>query len=185
MRYDASEIANYDLSSLRVLGSVGEPINPEAWKWYYQNVGKEKCSVVDTYWQTETGAHIAANLPGESLRLYILLNFVILFGRLGVVPMKPGSCTLPYFGIQFSLVDPATGLEVTEMEGEGVLCINKPWPSIARTVYGDHDRFLNVYLRPYKGKYFTGDGAKRDKDGFYWITGNLFNFPSHFHLIIV
>lgn len=157
MRYDASRIAEYDLSSLRILGSVGEPINPEAWKWYYTHVGREKCTIVDTYWQTETGAHIATNLPG-------------------VIPMKPGSCTLPCYGIDLLLIDPATGKEVPAVAGEeseGVLCVRSPWPSIARTVHGDHDRYLNVYLRPYPGLYFTGDGARRDKDGFFWITGRV------------
>lgn len=113
MRFDADPIAEYDLSSLRVLGTVGEPINPEAWKWYYEKVGRGRCSVVDTYWQTETGAHIASNLPG-------------------VTPMKPGSCTLPYYGIQFALIDSKTGQEVTGNEVEGVLCIKNHWPSIGK-----------------------------------------------------
>lgn len=154
MRFDAAPIKNYDLSSLRVLGSVGEPINPEAWKWYNENVGQGRCSIVDTYWQTETGGHLATNIPG-------------------VMPQKPGSCALPYFGIDFAIVDPVSGKEITTQEAEGVLCIKKPWPSIARTVYGDHDRYLSVYMRPYPGYYFTGDGCRRDKDGYYWITGRV------------
>jgi len=132
MRYDAKPIADYDLSSLRVLGSVGEPINPEAWRWYNDNIGQGRASVVDTYWQTETGGHIATNLPG-------------------IMPMKPGSCALPCYGIEFAVVDAASGKELEGNDVEGVLCIKRPWPSMARTVYGDHDRFLNVYTRPYPG----------------------------------
>ena len=154
MRFDAAPIANYDLSSLRVLGSVGEPINPEAWRWYYDNVGKEKCTIVDTYWQTETGAHLATNLPGAA-------------------PMKPGSCALPCYGIDFAVLDPSSGKELSGNEVEGVLAVKKIFPSVARTVYGDHDRYLNVYLKPYPGYYFTGDGCRRDKDGYYYITGRV------------
>jgi len=132
MRFDVAPIANYDLSTLRVLGSVGEPINPEAWRWYYTNVGREKCSVVDTYWQTETGGHIAANLPG-------------------VMSTKPGSCSLPGVGIEFAVLDPKTGVELEGNDVEGVLCIKRPWPGMARTVYGDHARYLDVYAKPYPG----------------------------------
>jgi acetyl-CoA synthetase len=154
MRFEAAPIAEYDLSTLRVLGSVGEPINPAAWDWYNVNIGRGKCSVSDTYWQTETGAHIATNMPGA-------------------MHAKPGSCALPYYGIQFAVLDPTSGVELEGNNVEGVLCIKKPWPSIARTVYGDHDRFLSVYTRPYPGYYFTGDGCKRDNDGYYWITGRV------------
>jgi acetyl-CoA synthetase len=156
MRHDTSPIhAAYDLSSLRVLGSVGEPINPEAWRWYRDHAGGGgRCSIVDTYWQTETGGHLAAPIPGA-------------------VPAKPGSCTLPYFGIQFAILDPTTGREITETVAEGVLCIKAPFPSVARTVYGDHSRYLNVYMKPYPGYYFTGDGCRRDADGYYWITGRV------------
>jgi acetyl-CoA synthetase len=155
MRHDPAPIrGKHDLSSLRVLGSVGEPINPEAWMWYYTHVGGGKCSVVDTYWQTETGGHLAAPLPG-------------------VIPAKPGSCALPYFGIEFAILDPTTGKEIIDTEASGVLCIKSIFPSIARTVYGDHDRYLNVYMRPYPGYYFTGDGCMRDADGYYWITGRV------------
>ena len=133
MRFDTAPISDYDLSSLRILGSVGEPINAEAWKWYYNHIGRGNCTVVDTYWQTETGGHIAVNYPG-------------------VTPMKPGSCTFPCYGIEFAILDPKTGVELAENDVEGVLCVKKPWPSITRTVYGDHDRYLNVYLRPYKGE---------------------------------
>jgi acetyl-CoA synthetase len=154
MRYDTEPITQYDLSSLRVLGSVGEPINPEAWHWYYHHIGKEQCTVTDTYWQTETGGHLAANLPG-------------------ITPMKPGSCTLPYFGIQFAVVNPQTGQEIEGNGVEGVLCIKKEFPSIARTVYGDHERYLTVYTKPYPNYYFTGDGCRRDEQGFYFITGRV------------
>lgn len=154
MRYDAAPIADYDLSSLRILGSVGEPINPEAWKWYYTNVGRGNCTIVDTYWQTETGGHLATNLPGA-------------------IPMKPGSCALPCYGIDFAILDSSTGKELEGNNVEGVLAIKKIWPSIARTVFGDHDRYLNVYTRPYPGYYFTGDGCRRDKDGYYYITGRV------------
>jgi acetyl-CoA synthetase len=154
MRYDPEPITHFDLSSLRVLGSVGEPINPEAWHWYYHHVGRDQCTVTDTYWQTETGGHLAANLPG-------------------ITSMKPGSCTLPYFGIQFAIVNPQTGLELEGTNVEGVLCIKKEFPSIARTVYGDHERYLTVYMKPYPGYYFTGDGCRRDEDGYYFITGRV------------
>lgn len=133
MRFDTEPIKSYDLSTLRVLGTVGEPINPEAWRWYNDNVGRGNCTIVDTYWQTETGGHVASNLHG-------------------VHPMKPGSCALPYYGIDFCVVDPTSGKEILGNNVEGVLCIKRPWPSIARTVYGDHDRYLNVYMRPYPGK---------------------------------
>eukprot|EP00602_Paraphysomonas_sp_CaronLab_P004813 CAMPEP_0185023728 /NCGR_PEP_ID=MMETSP1103-20130426/6367_1 /TAXON_ID=36769 /ORGANISM="Paraphysomonas bandaiensis, Strain Caron Lab Isolate" /LENGTH=628 /DNA_ID=CAMNT_0027556457 /DNA_START=170 /DNA_END=2056 /DNA_ORIENTATION=+ len=154
MRFDAAPIAKYDLSSLRVLGSVGEPINPEAWNWYFHHVGRGRCTVADTYWQTETGGHLAANLPG-------------------ITTMKAGSCTLPYFGIQLAVMDPTSGQELRGPGVEGVLCVKAIFPSVARTVFGDHDRYLAVYTKPYPGYYFTGDGCRRDEDGFYWITGRV------------
>lgn len=154
MRYPTDPINDYDLSSLRILGTVGEPINPEAWRWYNTHVGKERCTIADTYWQTETGGHVAVNMPGA-------------------VNQKPGSCALPYYGIEFAVVDATTGKELLGNEVEGVLCIKRPWPSMARTVYGDHDRYMNVYLRPYPGFYFTGDGCKRDSNGYYTITGRV------------
>lgn len=154
MKFDAKDIAKYDLSSLRILGSVGEPINPEAWEWYFTNIGKEKCTVVDTYWQTETGGHIATNLPGA-------------------IPMKPGSCGYPYYGIDFAVLDPTSGKELLDNNVEGVLAIKKPWPGMAATVYGDHDRFLNTYLKPYPSFYFTGDSCRRDGEGSYFITGRV------------
>ena len=154
MRFDAAPIASYDLSSLRVLGSVGEPINPEAWHWFFTHVGRGNCTLTDTYWQTETGGHLVANLPG-------------------ITPMKPGSCTLPYFGIQIAVMDPVTGQELMGNDVEGVCCVKGIFPSIARTIYGDHERFLQVYTRPYPNYYFTGDGCRRDADGFLWITGRV------------
>ena len=142
-----------DLSSLRLLGTVGEPINPEAWQWYHRVVGKERCPIVDTWWQTETGGILITPLPGAT-------------------KLKPGSATKPFFGVQPVIVDPQTG---TELEGstEGALCIKDSWPGQMRGVYGDPERFFNTYFVQYKGMYFTGDGAKRDEDGYYWITGRV------------
>ena len=154
MRFGDDIVKDYDLSSLKVLGSVGEPINPEAWRWYYQVVGHEQCSVVDTYWQTETGGHIVTNLPG-------------------VTPMKPGSCTLPFYGIDGVVLDPQTGEVIEGNDVEGVMAIRKPWPGMARTCLGDHERYMTVYLKPYPGFYFTGDSVLRDKDGFHFITGRV------------
>jgi len=147
------KVREYDRSSLKILGSVGEPINPEAWKWYYEVVGDKKCYVADTYWQTETGGHIGVGLPGAT-------------------PMKPGSCTKPFFGIDFVITD-ETGNEIKGNEVEGQLCIRRPWPGMARTVFGDHHRYLQVYMATHKGLYFTGDGCRRDKDGYYFITGRI------------
>jgi acetyl-CoA synthetase len=138
--------------SLRLLGTVGEPINPEAWEWYHRVVGDERCPIVDTWWQTETGGILITPLPGATRT-------------------KPGSATRPFFGVVPELVD-ADG-NVLEGAAEGNLCINRPWPSIMRSVYGDHDRFIQTYFSTYKGKYFTGDGARRDEDGYYWITGRV------------
>ncbi|CAM9096495.1 unnamed protein product [Chrysoparadoxa australica] len=154
MRFGPEIVSKYDLSSLRILGSVGEPINPEAWRWYFEHVGKGKCSLVDTWWQTETGGHLMTPLPGAT-------------------PMKPGSCSLPFFGVEPAILNPQTGEELKGGDVEGVLAMKRSWPSMARTIYGDHKRYMDVYLRPYKNYYFTGDGAKRDADGFYWITGRV------------
>eukprot|EP01138_Halocafeteria_seosinensis_P001161 gb/GECG01001187.1/.p1 GENE.gb/GECG01001187.1/~~gb/GECG01001187.1/.p1 ORF type:complete len:721 (+),score=64.65 gb/GECG01001187.1/:1-2163(+) len=154
MKYGTGPLEGYDLSSLRVLGTVGEPINPEAWRWFYENVGKGRCSVVDTFWQTETGGIMITPLPGTT-------------------PMKPGSACFPYFGVDPVLLDKDTGAEKTGNGVEGVLCFKQDWPGMARTVFGDHERFLNTYLRPYPGYYFTGDGAYRDQDGYIWITGRV------------
>lgn len=141
-----------DLSSLRLLGTVGEPINPEAWEWYYRVIGQSRCPIMDTWWQTETGGHMITPLPGAT-------------------NLKPGSATRPFFGIQPALFD-ADGNEL-EGAAEGNLVIKTSWPSQARTVYGDHQRFINTYFSAYKGVYFTGDGARRDEDGDYWITGRV------------
>ncbi|CAO3574334.1 unnamed protein product [Mortierella alpina] len=147
-------VKGHDLSSLRVLGTVGEPINPEAWHWYNDNVGKGRCAIVDTYWQTETGSHIVTPLPGA-------------------IPTKPGSATVPFFGIDIAILDPVTGKELVGNDVTGVLAVKKAWPSIARTVYNNHQRYLETYLKPYHGYYFTGDGATRDKDGYIWIRGRV------------
>ncbi len=152
MKEGNSYIEKCDLSSLRILGTVGEPINPEAWNWYSSIVGKDKCPVIDTWWQTETGGHLISPIPGVS-------------------KLKPGSATQPYFGIDAAIVDDDGN--VLEGECEGKLCILDSWPGQMRTVYGDHQRFIDTYFSQFKGKYFTGDGCRRDKDGFYWITGRV------------
>jgi len=138
--------------SLRLLGSVGEPINPEAWEWYYRVVGDNRCPIVDTWWQTETGGILITPLPGA-------------------IAQKPGSATLPFFGVKPEIVD-ANG-KVLEGAGTGNLCIADSWPGQMRTVYGDHARFIETYFKTYPGKYFTGDGCRRDEDGYYWITGRV------------
>jgi len=143
-----------DLSSLRLLGSVGEPINPEAWMWYYRQVGRERCIVVDTWWQTETGGFMITPLPGA-------------------IPTKPGSATKPFFGVQPVVLEPESGKVIEETEASGVLAIADSWPGQMRTVYGDHQRFKETYFQQYKGYYFTGDGCRRDEDGYYWITGRV------------
>ena len=147
-------VEKYDLSSIKVLGTVGEPINPEAWNWYNDVVGKGKAPIVDTWWQTETGGHLMTPLPGA-------------------ISTKPGSCTLPFFGVQPVILEPTTGQEILETEADGVLCIKDSWPGQMRTVWGDHDRFVSAYFSDYKGYYFTGDGCRRDADGYYWITGRV------------
>ena len=138
--------------SLRILGTVGEPINPEAWEWYYHVVGNGACPVVDTWWQTETGGHLITPLPGATA-------------------LKPGAASLPFFGVEPCLVD-EQGNELTGA-AEGALCIKRPWPGQMRTVYGDHERFIETYFKLFPGKYFSGDGARRDADGYYWITGRI------------
>jgi acetyl-CoA synthetase len=146
--------ARCDLSSLRLLGTVGEPINPEAWQWYNTHVGRGRCPIVDTWWQTETGG-------------------ILITPRPGAIPTKPGSATLPFFGIRPVVIDPTTG-EVLEGNGvSGVLAIAEPWPGQMRTVYGDHRRFEETYFEQYPGYYFTSDGCRRDEDGYYWITGRV------------
>ena len=144
----------YKMDSLRILGSVGEPINPEAWRWYHRNVGKERCPIVDTWWQTETGGILISPLPGAT-------------------PLKPGSATFPFFGIKPIILDPQTGEEIKGNGVSGVLAIEEPWPGQMRTIYGDHERFESTYFQQYKGYYFTGDGCRRDEEGYYWITGRV------------
>jgi acetyl-CoA synthetase len=143
----------HDMPSLRLLGSVGEPINPEAWLWYHKNVGKGRCEIVDTWWQTETGGHMISPMPGA-------------------IPTKPGSATKPFFGVQPVVLSPDGQLQ-EQTKAEGVLCIADSWPGQMRTVYGDHERFVQTYFTQYKGYYFTGDGCRRDEDGYYWITGRV------------
>ncbi|WP_078522619.1 MULTISPECIES: acetate--CoA ligase [unclassified Thioclava] len=147
-------VEKYDLSAMKVLGSVGEPINPEAWAWYDKYVGKGKCPIVDTFWQTETGGHMLTPLPGAT-------------------PTKPGSATRPFFGVKPVVLDPQTAVKQDETETEGVLCISDSWPGQMRTIWGDHERFQETYFSQYKGYYFTGDGCRRDSDGYYWITGRV------------
>ncbi|GAB6033029.1 Acetyl-coenzyme A synthetase, cytoplasmic [Chamberlinius hualienensis] len=152
MKFGDSFVTQYDRSSLKILGTVGEPINPEAWLWYHNVIGNGKCAIVDTFWQTETGGHVITPLPGAT-------------------PTKPGSATFPFFGVVPSLLD-ESGKEI-EGPGEGYLVFNKPWPGIMRTVYGDHDRFEKIYFSKFPGFYCTGDGARRDEDGYFWLTGRI------------
>ena len=152
MREGEAPVKKHDRSSIRLLGTVGEPINPEAWLWYHRVVGEERCPIVDTWWQTETGGIMITTLPGAH-------------------DMKPGSAGRPFFGIVPELVD-AEGA-VLEGAASGNLCIARSWPGQMRSVYGDHERFVQTYFSAYKGKYFTGDGCRRDEDGYYWITGRV------------
>jgi acetyl-CoA synthetase len=152
MREGDAPVTKTSRQSLRILGTVGEPINPEAWNWYYRVVGEERCPIVDTWWQTETGGILITPLPGAT-------------------PLKPGSATNPFFGVQPQIVD-ADG-SVLEGACSGNLCIVDAWPGMMRTVFRDHDRFVQTYFSTYAGKYFTGDGCRRDADGYYWITGRV------------
>ena len=152
MASGTAAVEGADGSSLRLLGSVGEPINPEAWDWYYKNVGKSRCPIVDTWWQTETGGNMMSPLPGAHA-------------------LKPGSAARPFFGVVPALVDNLGN--IIEGEAEGNLVILDSWPGQARTLYGDHDRFVDTYFKTFRGMYFTGDGARRDADGYYWITGRV------------
>jgi len=147
-------VEKHDLSSLRLLGSVGEPINTEAWNWYNPHVGKGRCPIVDTFWKTENGGHLITPLPGA-------------------IPQKPGSATKPFFGVKPVILDPNTAQEQTETAADGVLCIADSWPGQMRTLWGDHARFEEAYFAQYRGYYFTGDGCRRDADGYYWITGRV------------
>jgi len=152
MREGNGPVEKTSRKSIRLLGTVGEPINPEAWEWYYNEVGEKRCPIVDTWWQTETGGILITPLPGATA-------------------LKPGSATRPFFGVEPGIVDADGNL----LEGacEGNLCILDSWPGQMRTVYRDHDRFVQTYFSTYKGKYFTGDGCRRDEDGYYWITGRV------------
>jgi acetyl-CoA synthetase len=153
MRAGEEPVQKTSRKSLRLLGTVGEPINPEAWEWYSRVVGDGRCPIVDTWWQTETGAHMITPLPGA-------------------IPTKPGSASVPFFGVQLALLDDQ-GKEVEGNPAAGNLAIKYPWPSMMRTVYGDHKRFFDTYFKTFPGYYFTGDGARRDEDGYYWITGRV------------
>ena len=152
MREGEEPVRKTSRQSLRLLATVGEPINPEAWEWYYHVVGDDRCPIVDTWWQTETGGHMITPLPGATL-------------------MKPGSATRPFFGVRPALVNPEG--QIMEGPAEGSLVITHPWPGMMRSVYGDHQRFIDTYFRTYPDMYFSGDGARRDEDGFYWITGRV------------
>ncbi len=152
MRDGDGPVKSTSRKSLRILGSVGEPINPEAWLWYHKVIGDSRCPIVDTWWQTETGGLMIAPLPGATA-------------------LKPGSATLPLPGVLPILVD----AEGHELHGaaDGMLCIKAPWPGMMRTVFGDHERYIQTYFSTFPGLYFTGDGARRDEDGYYWITGRV------------
>ena len=152
MRDGEAPVKSTSRASLRILGSVGEPINPEAWLWYHRVVGDSRCPIVDTWWQTETGGLMIAPLPGAT-------------------DLKPGSATKPLPGVQLTLVDQNGA--VLEGATDGLLCISAPWPGMMRTVFGDHERYIQTYFSTFPGLYFTGDGARRDEDGYYWITGRV------------
>merc|ERR1739838_371361 len=152
MKFGNEPGTKFNRDSLRVLGTVGEPINPEAWLWYHQIVGNEKCAIVDTFWQTETGGHVLTPLPGAT-------------------PTKPGSCTFPFFGVTPKILG-EDGKEI-KGEGEGYLVFSQPWPGMMRTVFGNHERFETTYFKKFPGFYCTGDGARRDKDGYLWVTGRI------------
>ena len=154
MREGDQPVKKTSRASIRLLGTVGEPINPEAWEWYHKVVGDGRCPIVDTWWQTETGGHMITPLPGAT-------------------KLKPGSASMPFFGVAPAIVDANTGKIIDSIEAEGALVITRPWPGQMRSVYGDHQRFVDTYFKQYPGYYFTGDGARRDKDGYYWITGRM------------
>ncbi|XP_038577912.1 acetyl-coenzyme A synthetase, cytoplasmic isoform X3 [Micropterus salmoides] len=152
MKYGSEPVQKYKRESLKILGTVGEPINPEAWQWYYTVVGEKRCPVVDTFWQTETGGHVLTALPAAT-------------------PMKPGSATFPFFGVVPAILNESG--EELEGPSEGYLVFKQPWPGVMRTVYGNHQRFETTYFKKFPGYYVTGDGCRRDKDGYYWITGRI------------
>ncbi|XP_051518582.1 acetyl-coenzyme A synthetase, cytoplasmic isoform X3 [Myxocyprinus asiaticus] len=152
MKYGSEPVLKYKRGSLKILGTVGEPINPEAWQWYYSVVGEKRCPVVDTFWQTETGGHVMTPLPAAT-------------------PMKPGSATFPFFGVVPAILNESG--EELEGPSEGYLVFKQPWPGVMRTIYGNHQRFETTYFKKFPGYYVTGDGCRRDKDGYYWITGRI------------
>ncbi|PKU35505.1 acetyl-coenzyme a cytoplasmic isoform x1 [Limosa lapponica baueri] len=152
MKHGEEPVKKHSRKSLKVLGTVGEPINPEAWLWYYRVVGEERCPIVDTFWQTETGGHMLTPLPAAT-------------------PMKPGSATFPFFGVVPAILNESG--EELEGEAEGYLVFKQPWPGIMRTLYGNHQQFETTYFKKFPGYYVTGDGCRRDKDGYYWITGRI------------
>ncbi|CAL8266435.1 unnamed protein product [Merluccius merluccius] len=152
MKYGSEPVQKYSRASLKVLGTVGEPINPEAWQWYYNVVGEKRCPIVDTFWQTETGGHVLTPLPAAT-------------------PMKPGSATFPFFGVVPAILNESG--EELEGPSDGYLVFKQPWPGVMRTVYGNHQRFESIYFNKFPGYYVTGDGCRRDKDGYYWITGRI------------
>ncbi|XP_063321156.1 acetyl-coenzyme A synthetase, cytoplasmic isoform X2 [Pelmatolapia mariae] len=152
MKFGNEPVQRYKRSSLKVLGTVGEPINPEAWQWYYNVVGEKRCPIVDTFWQTETGGHVLTPLPAAT-------------------PMKPGSATLPFFGVVPAILNESG--EELEGPSEGYLVFKQPWPGVMRTVYGSHERFESTYFKKFPGYYVTGDGCRRDKDGYFWVTGRI------------
>ncbi|XP_059836685.1 acetyl-coenzyme A synthetase, cytoplasmic-like isoform X2 [Hypanus sabinus] len=152
MKYGDGPVERFSRQSLKILGTVGEPINPEAWHWYYTVIGNGRCPIMDTFWQTETGGHMITPLPAA-------------------VPLKPGSATFPFFGVVPAILNESG--EELEGEAEGYLVFKKPWPSIMRTVYGNHERFETIYFKKFPGYFVTGDGCKRDQDGYYWITGRV------------
>jgi len=154
MREGDAPVKKTSRASIRLLGTVGEPINPEAWEWYHKVIGEGRCPIVDTWWQTETGGHMITPLPGATM-------------------LKPGSASMPFFGVQPAIVDPETGKIIEDIEARGALVIKRPWPGQMRSIYGDPERFYETYFSQYPGYYFTGDGARRDKDGYYWITGRM------------
>ena len=158
MREGDGPVKKTSRRTLKLLGTVGEPINPEAWEWYYRVVGEQRCPVVDTWWQTETGGMLITPLPGAT-------------------KMKPGSATLPFFGVKPAIVD--QNGKILEGAASGNLVLLDSWPGQMRTVYGDHQRFVDTYFRQHPGMYFTGDGARRDADGYYWITGRVDRSEEH------
>lgn len=153
-QHGTEPVTRHDISSLKLLGSVGQPIDPETWKWYHHHVGHDRCPIIDTWWQTETGGHMITPLPG-------------------VAGIKPGSCSFPFMGVEPVIIDPDTGEEIRFPNQEGALFIKKPWPGIARTAFGDHERFRETYFARFPGMYFAGDAAKKDEDGYFLITGRI------------